>query len=217
MRKHNLDSCLYLDSDVLLFTDADEQARRFSSYDLTLTGISPHCVFVNGRKTLEQFCNFLLEAYTNPKLFQMFEAVYLDSQARGLAGGVCDMTGFGFFRHYGKPGILDISAVLDGTAYDNSMCDPGQGFEMQNGIKVIRWENDLPHGRFTATGEWVRLMALHFQGPSKGRIFEHMRLRSWSGRTCYFWNRLQAKKGKYRQKLAKRFAARPSQAVPRPS
>ncbi len=211
LRKQALDSCLYLDSDVLLFARAEEEARRFADYALTLSGTnpsSPHCMYLIGRRNLDAFCDFVVEAYTNSTLFRCLEAVYIDRQARGLKGGVCDMTAFDLFRRHQCAKTLDISVVVDGVAYDNSMCDPTQGFEMRKGIKLVRWKENLPCGRLVTTGQWVRLMALHFQGPAKGRIFNHVRLCSWKGRIHYWWNRLVAKKGKYQQKLERRLAGR---------
>jgi GR25 family glycosyltransferase involved in LPS biosynthesis len=207
LEKRGLDACLYLDSDVLLFSNATGEARRFEQYDLTPSHTSPHCMFIHSREKLRKFCSFLMECYSSPELFGRLEKHYLELQARNAPGGVCDMTAFGLYEEMGLGQMADLYPAKDGSAYDHSMSDAG-GFEMENGIKKIYWpEKGRPHGRLVANGQMVAFHTLHFQGATKQFMPKHMRLGSLvaalihcGNRLAYFYGRLFERYKKFRGK-----------------
>ena len=196
LARHNHEKCLYLDSDVLLFADAACESQEFSGFDFTPSQDSPHCMFIQRREALEQFCAFLLECYTEPALCRELEEVFLVLQASGRHGGACDMTAFALYRRLGKARFMDYYGVQGDKVFDHSMCDGQGGFEMESGIKKVHWLRGQPLVRHLPSGRLLPFRTLHFQGPSKGRIFAHVRTGSLPLWLCYSLNRLLAKKAK---------------------
>jgi hypothetical protein len=197
-----LGACLYLDSDVLLYSDATVQARRFAEFDLTPSQTSPHCMFINRKAGLDHFCAFLMECYTSPELFGRLDTLFLKLQAENRPGGVCDMTAFGLFGSLGRGRVMDLYSIREGGAFDHAMSD-ANGFEMENGIKRIQWPGGLPHCRQQPGGQLLRFHTLHFQGSVKRFLRSHVRLSSLRLRLTFQVNRLIAERGKVRQKWAR--------------
>jgi hypothetical protein len=201
LKAQQLDSCLYLDSDVLLFADATEEARAFAGCDVTLSQTSPHCAFFNRREGLDRFCDFVMECYTSPKLFAQLESEFFERRARKAPGGVCDMRVFSLFDAMGRGKAGDLRKIRDGATYDHAM-GQSNGYEMRNGIKHVEWRDGRPFCRNEATGEMVRFNALHFQGDAKRLLRTHLQLKSPGLKLAYQINRLLAERGKLRQKLS---------------
>jgi len=201
LETQSLDACLYLDSDVLLYSDATVQARRFTDFDLTPSRESPHCMFINRRAGLDRFCAFLMECYISPELFGRLESHFHKLQAENRPGGVCDMTAFGLFDALSRGRIVDLYPILEGGAFDHAMTD-SNGFEMANGIKKIRWRDGLPYCMHQPDGQLVRFHTLHFQGRAKRFLRSHVRLSTPRLKFIFQVNRLVAERGKLLQKWA---------------
>jgi hypothetical protein len=200
LKTQNLDACLYLDSDVLFFADATQEARAFEGCDVTLSIESPHCMYFNRRESLDRFCDFLMECYTSPELFTRLEAHYIERQARNAPGGVCDMRAFTLFQTLGRGKAGDLREIRDGATYDHSM-GQSNGYEMRNGIKHIEWQDGRPFCKHEASGEMIRFNALHFQGDTKRQLGPHVRLSSPEMKFYFQINRLLAERGKLLQKM----------------
>jgi len=162
--------CVYLDSDILLYTDVAEDAKKFDIYDFTLTeNINACTFFLNRKQALDGFCDFLLDLYSGkePYFYDRMLAHYATRLNHGLPGGVCDMTAFQLYHeaHFGAIG--EASQIIDNSLYDPAITTPAPGFEMENGIKKISWKNELPHGKHVATGKEIAFNSLHLQGQSK--------------------------------------------------
>ena len=167
---NNLSQCLYLDSDVMLYSDVTKDSKKFEQFDFTLCWNSIGCVFfLNRLRGLNEFCQFLLDIYGNKNNFYYDRMVahYAVRKKHHLAGGACDMTAFQFYSegNFGQMG--EASYILDGSVYDPNINMPHPGFEMENGIKKIIWKDNQPYGRFIKTGEEIRFNSLHFNGHAK--------------------------------------------------
>jgi hypothetical protein len=199
LRAQALDACLYLDSDVLLYSNATVEARRFADVDLTPSQNSPHCMFINRRSALDRFCAFLMECYTSREAFARLESDFLTLQRLKLPGGASDMSAIRLFGILGHGKVADLYPLREGGAFDHAMGD-SNGFEMENGIKKIRWRDGLPCCRHQATGELVRFHTLHFQGNTKRFLRSHVKLSSPALKAIFRINRLLAERGKLLQK-----------------
>lgn len=173
MRERGFESCLYLDSDILQFGDVETDASRFAAYGMTVAGISGHSNFISNRKDLQDFCQFILEAYTCPGAHQKLEQQYIEFRKTHPAGGISDMTFFTGFREKFPDRILDIGIPGGGIAYDIAMSYI-EFCRNENGIKKV---NRTPDGRLMifqrGEGE-VELRSLHFQGDSKRFMKAHL-------------------------------------------
>jgi hypothetical protein len=167
---HGLDRCLYLDSDVMLYTDVTNDARKFDEFDFTLCWDAVGCVFfLNRLQGLEQFCEFVTDIYSKKEKYQYDRMVshFAVRTKHGLPGGACDMTAFQFFREINFGQVGEASRVIDGSVYDPNINMPNPGFVMDHEVKKITWRDRQPYGTYVRTGQEVRFNSLHFNGSAK--------------------------------------------------
>jgi hypothetical protein len=173
MQSRGIEQCLYLDSDILQFGNIMEDARRFSSFGMTVAGISGHSNFINRREDLSDFCRFIMESYTRENAHNILEEKYRKFREKHEAGGISDMTFFTEFRELHPDRILDIGEPIEGMAYDIAMSYI-EFSRNENGIKKVE---KLPDGRLEVfmRGEGtVELRNLHFQGEAKKYMKQHL-------------------------------------------
>ena len=169
MRAHSLDECLYLDSDVMLYSDV-ELARRTVPHGagMTVAGISGHTNFIAKRAVLEAFGQSILDHYTRPGGVEELEHKYRLFRETHAAGGISDMSFFSWFRAANPGQVADISPWVEGpdgaSAFDITL-DYTVGYDADKGLKAIEIS---PAGHAFATeittGRPVRMHTLHFQG-----------------------------------------------------
>ncbi|PQV62864.1 hypothetical protein B1R32_1194 [Abditibacterium utsteinense] len=168
LQKSGISRCFALDSDVLLFTEVTRDAERFSQCDLThLSHTGPLNRFINSPATLAAFCDHITKSYTDN--LESWIRWFAEAQARGVWGGVSDMTIFHDFRRQfpaGSPKFADLTLIRDGVAYDHSIHSP-DGYKTRLRRKVIRWKGGAPQAFHLETQQWIGFYSIHFQGPSK--------------------------------------------------
>jgi hypothetical protein len=167
---NNLSQCLYLDSDIMLYTDVTGDCKKFDQFDFTLCWNSVGCVFfLNRLKGLDEFCQLLMEIYShkNNYNYDRMVAHYAVRRKHHLPGGACDMTAFQFYSEVNFGQIGEASHIIDGSVYDPDINMPHPGFEMENGIKKIIWKDRQPYGKHLRTGKEIRFNSLHFNGQAK--------------------------------------------------
>ncbi len=175
MTKNNLNQCFYMDSDVMVYANLSEEVKKFKEFDITLSKnpssqtLCAHCTFINNREVLNDFCHFLIKAYTEPSLFQIMESQYHQCRQNNLPGGACDMVAFREYEkmNYAKIGLTSI--IRDNSIYDHSI-SRSDGFEMNNGMKNIYFQDNQPYCKTTDSGKPIRFSVLHFQGATKKHI-----------------------------------------------
>jgi hypothetical protein len=167
---HNIQRCLYLDSDVMLYADVTEDSKKFEQFDFTLCWNTIGCVFfLNRLEGLDQLCHFLMDIYNKKDRYHFDKMVshYAVRRKNQLAGGVCDMTAFQLYSEANFGRVGEASHVINGSVYDPNINMPHPGFEMENGIKKIVWKDGYPWGRYVRTGETIKFNSLHFNGRVK--------------------------------------------------
>jgi hypothetical protein len=171
LTSNNIDKCLYLDSDVMLYCNVEEEFKRLGDFDFTLTKETPGdtsgagCVFINNRGFLNHFCQFLLEFY---KQKEIIITTTFDGKPH-----FSDMYAFELFRRQTKYKIPNLADVVGGATFDVSMLFPYPGGNLQmlsNGMKRIVWVDNSPYGVSADTDKKIRFKILHFQGYSKKYI-----------------------------------------------
>jgi len=167
MQKENMEKCVYIDSDLLLFSNITEEAKRFEKFDFTLhNGTSAHCIFINSREGLKKFCDYVLEIFTDKEKFKYVEQNFSRFLEQKLPGGFCDMSAFKKYASENPSHVGEISEIHNSTFFDGSIIQP-EGFEMAFGLKKITFKNGVPFGKLAKTGELIRMNCLHLQGPAK--------------------------------------------------
>jgi len=173
MRERGIDQCLYLDSDILQFGNAEEDGRRFSGFGLTVAGISGHSNFVSNLENLSDFCRFISASYTGENAHEVLEEKYRKFRATHDAGGISDMTFFTEFREQNPDLVLDIGNPIQGMAYDIAMAYI-EFARNENGIKKV-WQraDGRPVILQRMAGE-IEMRSLHFQGEAKKYMKRHL-------------------------------------------
>ncbi|SEF33497.1 hypothetical protein ABL840_18340 [Variovorax sp. NFACC27] len=169
-----------VDSDVLLFQGAGAHIRRlagkadFSGSRMQSADgwnpcqISPHVSYWTSNG-LRRFVAYVLDSYSTPSGRRKLREIAARFAARGVRGGVSDMTLLYLWAH--ATGNDDpINRVLDGTVVDhniNGMHNLHRGeFKVLGGAKRIAWREGKAWLTST-TGDMTRVVALHFQGSAK--------------------------------------------------
>ena len=172
-RAQAIKSVLYVDSDVMIFSDMLDASCRFADCDFTLSyGICGHASYWNDISVLEGLCDFILSTYGGAQsagLIAKLESFGILSEAE-IAHGISDMTMLKLFakRHEGKVG--ETTDVIDGTTFDNNISFPDHGahqFQMHRGAKRLHWKNGQPFGTVAGSGQAIRFDLLHCQGIGK--------------------------------------------------
>jgi hypothetical protein len=169
-----------IDSDVLLFRGIGAHIRRVAgkadfsgSYMRPRNGwdpcqISPHVSYWTAAG-LQRFIAFVLNTYAAPAGRRKLRAIAARFAARGVRGGVSDMTLLHLWAQ--ASGNADpINRVFGGRVIDHNV-NGGHNllaneFGVRGGAKRIVYIDGQPH-LVTPAGEMVNVLALHFQGSAK--------------------------------------------------
>lgn len=181
LRHHpDLHEFVLIDSDVLLFRGAGAHIRRVAgradfsgSFMQPRNGwdpcqISPHVSYWTAAG-LQRFVAFVLHTYATPSGRRKLRAIAARFAARGVRGGVSDMTLLHLWAH-ATGNAEPINRVFGGRMIDHNI-NGGHNlhaheFEVRGGAKRIVHVDGQPCV-VTTTGQTVGVMALHFQGSAK--------------------------------------------------
>lgn len=172
MHAEGVESAVYLDTDVLCYTDLGAESERLRGADMAFAnGTGTWTTFIHHRSLLDELCDFMTGMFTTR--LAHYEAVYAEYQTRGVAGGICDMWAFNEFAEAHPDRIVDLFEVVDGAIYDTHMLTPS-GFRMDGEVKAISFYGDRPYGVREEDGARIRFQVLHFAGGSKRFIFRYV-------------------------------------------
>jgi hypothetical protein len=172
---NGLESCIYLDTDILLTKNITQEWQCTLGFDLAYTGYSAHLCCVNRLSALKKFCDWVMDFYGNPSNeMRMVEWHRSTVEIHG-GGGVSDMTMFHWFQQDNPDVLGDYPAIFGDSPFDVSL-EETRGFRSdEDGFKFLTWE----HGRPSAVGEdgrLIKLASLHHQGRAKLRLRQNAEL-----------------------------------------
>lgn len=183
MEKNGIEVSFHIDTDVMLYANAEEEFEKFSQFDFTL---SHRCCGSNSfftLKGLKNFCDFLMNFYQKKDTYDYdrVAAHYHTRRKHNLPGGVCDMT---LLQHYsylhcGKVG--EMMHIINESTYDHSINETDQYFRMSQGTKNIVFIGEFPYCYQESTGKQIQFKTLHFQGPAKALINKLHRFKGYNG------------------------------------
>lgn len=173
LKDHFIPSFWYFDSDVLIFTDLTKENDILLNYDISLSQRScSHCSFWKDKKTLQDFCDFIMEQYSTSLYVQKLEDFYQYHRKESRPGGVSDMALINLFVDQSSLQVFDSSLVHDNAVFDHNLSsvinNPHEkGYQSAWGIKKIYWRDELPFIERVSDRERIRLSVIHCQGKSK--------------------------------------------------
>src|SRR3990167_793882 len=176
---HNIYRFFTTDSDTLLFCDVNEEAEKFKNFRYTTTNrISAGITFIMDLTVLNEWCQLTTNIYSKKDKFNFNKCFYhfKNLQENGRAGGANDMTIWDIFSNdgYNNPGMVGETSTIfsDDTTFDHNI-NQSDFFEMENGIKKIKWFNKNPYGYNQILKRDIRFLMLHFQGGAKSFMKEY--------------------------------------------
>lgn len=171
MEHNKIQQCLYLDSDVLLFADIQQEDMKYRDCAFTLSfGCGQGFNIIHDAGILNEFCDFIVKCFIS----QSFYNSLVETSDRQFHKCLSDMVVFYEYQKRTKYKIGDISLIIDKTKHDANI-NLSEGFETEGGVKKVIWTNGTPYCREIASDSLIRFNSLHFQGKSKHLIKEHFK------------------------------------------
>ena len=184
LRKNNISyPFIYIDSDVLLFSDITKEFENFKSYSMTICGErGPQYTYFSSVSSLSEFCKFIRSLFLDKEYFEKLIEKFEFHKKTGSPGGVDDMTAFYEFKKINPEKVGNTNMIYNNSIYDNNInSQEGYYYDSDNNIKKIYWIGGLPFGKVSITGQLIQFNGLHFQGTAKK--FMH---RFYVGENLYF-------------------------------
>ncbi|MBA3704734.1 MAG: hypothetical protein H0W84_02205 [Bacteroidetes bacterium] len=174
IEKRSIDEFLYLDSDILLFCNADEVFGKFNMFDFTVCNkIGPQYAYFSSKNKLFKFCEFVAQLYSRPEYYKRLEEKYRNHIDHNLPGGVCDMTAFSEYQYHQLGAVKDLAVIENGAVFDDNI-NSSDGFEMSAlGIKKIKKKGKSVFCKQIDSKKMIRFNALHFQGVGKKYVYKY--------------------------------------------
>jgi len=185
MRAYGIEQCCYLDSDIMLCTDIDDPAyRRFTNIWTMLS--------FNTRHTLENFCSLMLDYYHDPALLERLKELTVQETFPGVSDMVFSKL---FVLHYPEFGEHQ-NGIFQDSFFDGNLRHPmrfpsstdQEEIEMLDGNKRVYFIQGRYYAKL-ASGKYVRINGLHFQGDNKAYMryfYWHDLLAGYGQQTLYF-------------------------------
>lgn len=187
MHKNHLQSVLYLDSDVLIYSSIEDIMATFlpeksycalsisqQRYDSLRWSASGHVSYWTPA-SINDFCEFSLSSFTDDNMLDLYKDKWRMHLTESKPGGICDMTTLYLFWHKYKERIHNLLTVNNGTVFDDNINESANyrddEFETVAGRKKLVFHRGYPH--FTLNDGVrgpIRAHALHFQGEAKDAI-----------------------------------------------
>jgi len=184
MKKENITSAFYLDTDVMLYASACEMFNHFSesgelwcgfsipehaddSLDWTASGHTSYWTL----ESLEDFCKFITQSFSDPIHLAKYNKKWSWHQKNNVPGGICDMTTlFLFWREYSSK-INNFAKTQNKCVIDHnanlSLNYSEQEYLMNRRIKAIKTIDGKGYFHRIAQNDSIRAFSIHFQGGAK--------------------------------------------------
>jgi hypothetical protein len=157
LETHNINRCVYSDSDVLIYCNVTEEWKnKFFFCDFTLSQHTcGHFTFINSLNILKDFCNFLMNLYRNKEKTPLFSEFINKIQPQNPGASLCDMSILNLYRNIKPDRIGETSVIINGSIYDHNI-NKDDGFETEEGKKKIYWIDNEPYGKDLKSGEMIK-------------------------------------------------------------
>jgi len=187
MRKNQVHSALYLDSDVLLYSSMVDMKSTFFEVDIKCGFLIPQQDF-NALDwaasahvsywtidSLADFCVFSLNSFTEKKYLELYKEKWQAHVTKVEPGGICDMTTLYLYWHEKQWQMQNLLMNKNDTVFDDNVSEASNYFineyATSSGRKKISFAEQRPYFHLAANeNSKVRAHAIHFQGGAKEEI-----------------------------------------------
>ena len=170
--REDIEAFIYLDTDVLLYTDVTEYRERYlQGIDITVCrDQGPQYTFLT-RKSVSDLADYMFKSYAEEEKLEKIKNYYNEYFVEGgRYGGICDMTLFEWFAKSQK--FFDTNTMVDNGLFDNSV-NQSEGFENHNKRKKIVIKDSKAYGFKQGNSNPVTFYGLHFQGKAKWFMYRY--------------------------------------------
>jgi len=190
MRSKKIDTFFYSDSDNLIYSDLNKIYKKIGSPDFALAvpqeqppfrWVATGAVSYWKLDILDEFCNFLIDYYTDPQKFAILRQKWDWHVQTQFLGGICDMSLMWHFVNQ-KEHMLLTEIQSDKTAFQININEQTNHFYSkneyevdQNDVKKIFFLDGMPYCKNILTGENIMFHNLQFQGGAKSLIKDFLR------------------------------------------
>ncbi|MEI0525569.1 hypothetical protein R4K54_06535 [Brachyspira murdochii] len=170
MKIYNINECLHIDSDVLLFSNMEDALNPFNQYSISLANNLALTMYIRDIKILEEFSKYLLFKYTDEKEINKLKDMYYNTYRvnNGVAGSISDMDiSREFFSDFHLP-VGNLSEIKNNSIFDFAIVYGAPNFEMlkkdKYEMKKIFFENNIPFCNYNdgTVNSKIRFHTLHF-------------------------------------------------------
>jgi hypothetical protein len=165
-------SCVYLDTDMLLSQNLSELARQVSRFGIVFTGYSAHACIINDTNTLYKLNMFIKGLYSDVSNEQQLKSMKKSMVERAGAGGVSDMDMFYLFKQENPALAGSFPENFDPNPIDLSLDDTRGFVQDGDGFKKLLWSGRQPSA-ILANGKIISLATLHHQGKAKALFIKN--------------------------------------------
>ena len=176
-RQHQIESLVYLDSDLLSYTHIPRLMAQLAQQGVNLTVTEhrgPQVLFFSHRYVLEDLCDYLFHCYAKAARLKQLKQLYRQKYAM-FPGGICDMVLLEQFSQQSHYHSYDLMQGVGSYRFDN-VISIGDGFEHRHGLKVIKIVGHQTYAYHLQQQAWTKVATLHFQGNNKKRMLRFVNL-----------------------------------------
>lgn len=205
MTAHNIDKCIYLDSDILVYKDLSKQYALFPPHDMTWCSFSAHSNYIFSVAALNDYCRNVIDCYTNNFPAEKLAQSLYHSVMSGKANmNISDMTFFHDYNIRYPNSLLVVSNPNPLGTFDISMEEIRVFEDDGEGFKKVIWKDKLPYCIERTSGIEYPFVTLHFQGRGKEILKKNFRCNSLQFQLHNFTNYLHLLVNKLMKKFIKR-------------
>ena len=183
MKRKNIQSVFYFDSDVLIYSSISDMIKCYSDlklkcgfcipkqdYDSLRWTASGHASFWT-LDMLEAFCDFILKSFQKSHYMKLYEKKWAWHRSSATQGGICDMTTLFLFWKEKSDEIINLLKSHNGIVFDHSI-NFGSNYyvnqyQEEKRMKKFDFSGGVPYFFIRDSEIKERVFALHFQSGAK--------------------------------------------------
>lgn len=170
--ENNISQFIYIDSDVLVFSNLTKALKPFQHFSIANTGVAmPAFTYFGNQSAIINFCDFMLMQYTEDRYQKRLKEGWEYLKPRNW-GGICDMVFFEYYFMDNPSNLGKLDLLINDSIFDEHIRS-SNGFEMENDIKKFKWINQQPYGFHLLFKKWIKFHGIHYQGHSKKMMYKH--------------------------------------------